>query len=293
MDSTSGSLPAGWFEEVRKAARANNDARTDKAARADKATRADKAPQKEKVSAAWLFLAPEPSDLVTLNCGGKTFRFNKAMLTKNSEYFRACLTNASFTEGQTSTIDFDDDIDPEHLGIYLHLVYSKATGFEVHLASLQNLSEPRDLRALVKVYQLADRFLNEDLRLDMANLILNTADKLAHKDAGGLLMTEEKRIWWLKNFKNGFEALDKHNPDQIRLRCDLAAAFARGFPSEHLRPIVYLIEDNQEFLRELFLAMAERVSLLQDEASKNLKSIQRGIGLFGRSLDNSDYTAYA
>ncbi|KAK6213709.1 hypothetical protein QIS74_09711 [Colletotrichum tabaci] len=145
---------------------------------------------------AWNFLMPEPDTFVTLKCGGVSFSFRKSILVKDSEYFRTCLENTAFTEAHTSTIAFDD-VDPELLGIYLHTVYLRAAGKQIDIKSIVfrgNVTAPqRGLAAMVRLYQMADRFLNHSLLLELSVGIIDFANEIR---TGGLIIDEDNSVRW-------------------------------------------------------------------------------------------------
>lgn len=105
--------------------------------------------------------------------GGETFTFHKDVLTKDSPYFDKAL-NGSFAESQTQSINLDD-IEPECFGLYAGLVYP-TTLVNVPVTLRQVWTRRSTYRfswtTLLRVWQLADRFLNRKI-LDMAKTELD------------------------------------------------------------------------------------------------------------------------
>lgn len=95
----------------------------------------------------------------------------------------------------------------------------------------------------------------------------------------------------MKNFKSSFEALVKDVPEQKRLRTHLMDAFARRFPSCHLHSVVDLIEDSQDFLRELLLAMAETIFKLEGRSTPRFRRLD-GVYHAG-GVDPDDFSDFS
>ncbi|ROW11316.1 hypothetical protein VMCG_01563 [Cytospora schulzeri] len=112
----------------------------------------------------------EAQHLVTIKVKGKIFKVQKAVLVKDSPYFDRAL-NGSFREGQTQTIDLEDDVDDEHFSIYVELVYRSYFDEEFQLNKYDRLCKgslssdyTKRLRAVLHLWVLADRFLNDRLQ---------------------------------------------------------------------------------------------------------------------------------
>ncbi|KAJ5011005.1 hypothetical protein K4K57_006347 [Colletotrichum sp. SAR 10_99] len=219
----------------------------------------------EGIDLGWAFLKPNFRTSVTIQCGDKAFIFNKAILTQHSEYFDACLKVNAFVEGRTSTITFDD-IEPEHMGSYLHLVYCMSADKHLvryHVSSLENR---KNTAFLVQMWQIADRFISSYLCTRIADEILQ-----AGREPFSFIPiddTDEKRAALIKNIKGAFEAWNQHVPSQLDLRDRMLTNFAKDFPMEHLPSAIDHVEPNSTFMRELCKAMTRRAIDLQARVSE-------------------------
>lgn len=112
------------------------------------------------VSADLRYSAPASIVSITVK-GGQTFHLHKSILTKDSLYFERAL-NSPFIEGKTQSIDLDD-IEPNHFGLYVSLVYPTTVAMgTVHLIDIWTLENMGKWfwTDLLRLWQLADRFLN-------------------------------------------------------------------------------------------------------------------------------------
>ncbi|KAJ3954203.1 hypothetical protein N0V92_009316 [Colletotrichum tropicale] len=218
----------------------------------------------QDVIPSWGFLEPNPQTSVTIQCGGKSFLFNKAILTQHSEYFAACLNNTTFIESQTSTITFDD-IEPEHLDVYLHFLYCMSVDKDLLQASIKAVSKRKALAFLVKTWQISDRFLSRSLCSELERRILKLGpDQKPNMDC----KTEERRVWWLNNLKGAFEAWDNNVANQVDIRDRMVLRFVEEFPLKHFRSTLTLIGPNSEFMCELLKAMCSRATNLEERVAE-------------------------
>ncbi|KAH0431647.1 hypothetical protein CcaCcLH18_06951 [Colletotrichum camelliae] len=215
----------------------------------------------EKMSAASLFLTPEQQDCVTLKAGGKSFTFKKSILVKDSEYFATCFKNENFIEGKTLTVEFDD-IDPDLLGVYLHLASMQAIKNSVKFDPGW-MKEPKRLKPMVDLYEIADRFINPKMTGLVGCAILEMAkdhpiNKFPHN------MTDQERSWAMKNYKEAFEAINYGDHAREYVREKLVAAYGRWVPLGNFKHDLVALEDAPEFVRALTIYFA---SLLADDIS--------------------------
>ncbi|OBR04704.1 Kelch-like protein 30 [Colletotrichum higginsianum IMI 349063] len=255
-----------------------------------------------KDAAAWFFLAPKPKELVKLKCGDKSFSFRKSILVKDSEYFRACLTNPAFVEARTSTIVFDD-IEPELFGFYLHMVYLRAAGKRVDTTPIlfkdDSLTAPgKGLAAVVKLYQIADRFLNTSLLSELGNEIVHFAEhgscsvelpgpRALQKPFANPDQPRRKehrtmnpetpvgRIWWTKVLRNAYDVLDKDRADQNFMKTRLVEILCDKVPTEHAFDIVPVLSESKEFLSAVSFCLAKKVSSLKAQVKVQSREVER------------------
>lgn len=106
-----------------------------------------------------------PVSIVTIKVkGGQIFHLHKDVLTQDSEYFDTAL-NVLFIEEQTQSIDLDD-IEPEHFGLYVSLLYPTTLSREtVKLHDIWTRENEKKLYwvDLLHLWRLADRFLNSKI----------------------------------------------------------------------------------------------------------------------------------
>lgn len=97
----------------------------------------------------------EDQHLVTIKVRGKVFKAQKPVLVKDSPYFDRAL-NGPFLEGQTQTIDLEDDVDPKDFSVYVDSAYRLYFNKDFKLSNRVHVSTC-DISGL---WVLADRFLN-------------------------------------------------------------------------------------------------------------------------------------
>ncbi|KAH0431646.1 hypothetical protein CcaCcLH18_06950 [Colletotrichum camelliae] len=195
-----------------------------------------------------VFLKPEPQTSVTLQCGDKTFVFNKAILTQYSEFFAAGLKDATAAECEANTITFND-INPEHLDAYLQFVYCRSVSENLLKERIEALGEHKKLVFLVKVWQVSDRFQSKALCTALGAQIA----KLGYTRE---FASENDRAWWVKNVKAAFDAFDEHADGQVKLRGQMMKQLIVDFPSNHIHSILGLADLSPEFIGELWKALS-------------------------------------
>ncbi|KAI8291609.1 hypothetical protein K4K60_001310 [Colletotrichum sp. SAR11_57] len=200
----------------------------------------------------------EQEDCVTLKAGGKTFNFKKSILIKDSEYFATCFKNENFIEGKTLTVEFDD-IDPDLLSIYLHLAFMQAIKNSVKFDP-GLMKEPKRLKPMVDLYEIADRFMNTKMTKLVGCTILEIAKDHPIKNVT-YDMTAQERSWSIKNYKDAFEALDYGDHAREYMRAKLVVAYCRWVPLGNFRDDLVVLENSPDFVRELTICFA---SLLTD-----------------------------
>lgn len=213
----------------------------------------------------------DPQELVTLKAGVKSFSFRKSILVKNSEYFAACLNSTAFVEGRTSTIEFDD-IEPEYLGFYLHITYCREMNGDINelpliYGGLRTTLDGR-LVTLVRLYQLADRFINKSLVDILSRSIIDFHTSYGvNKRNLSDVKTPTRLIWWAKTYKNAFGALEKHIPDQQTMRIKLTDIFCDKIPLSKVGSIIDIVAKDQEFMQAVLLAVSNKAAGLERDVA--------------------------
>ncbi|KAF4822690.1 hypothetical protein CGCSCA5_v002501 [Colletotrichum siamense] len=207
-----------------------------------------------KMSAASLFLTPEEHDSVNLKAGGKSFTFKKSILTHHSEYFATCFKNKNFVEGQTLTVEFDD-VDPNLLGIYLHLAYIQAATNIVEFDPGM-MDEPKRLKPMIELFDLADRFMNMKMTALLGPAITYIAMHHPVINGDGK-MTPAMKAWSINNYKEAFEALDKGSQAHDYMRASIVASYCYCVPLNNFSDDVRHLNDNPEFVSKIMVRLAE------------------------------------
>ncbi|EQB49621.1 hypothetical protein CGLO_11019 [Colletotrichum gloeosporioides Cg-14] len=226
-----------------------------------------------------VFLKPEPQTSVTLQCGDKTFVFNKAILTQHSEFFAAGLKDATAAECEANTITFND-IEPEHLDAYLQFVYCRSVSESLLKERIEALSEHKKLVFLVKVWQVSDRFQSKALCTALGAQIAKLGYDREYSN-------QNDREWWVNNVKAAFEAFDEHADSQVKLRGQVVKQFILDFPSEHLHSVLGLADLSLSFIRELWKALSAQAfdteKQLRDTKTK-VQNFQQRVMILERDI---------
>lgn len=206
----------------------------------------------------------------------EVFSVHKSILTTHSEYFEACL-NEGFAEAAGNLIRFED-VDPKYLGYYLGLAASYSSIVpHVPLMPPDNpeASQKRaSIRDFVEVYKLCDRFLSSEMAAFMV-VCIKTAIGVGHRalrQAGG---DEEKQKALMRDFADGFEALNRDQEAQAALSRKLIEYFCEGIDYHAWDMWMEEVMDRPNFVacvsralaRKLAEAMLSRTKLRRKELS--------------------------
>lgn len=156
------------------------------------------------------------------------------------------------------TVEFDD-IDPDLLSIYLHLAFMQAIKNSVKFDP-GLMKEPKRLKPMVDLYEIADRFMNTKMTKLVGCSILEIAMDHPIKNVT-YDMTALERSWSIKNYKDAFETLDYRDHAREYMRAKLVAAYCRWVPLGNFRDDLVVLENSPDFVRELTICFA---SLLTD-----------------------------
>lgn len=161
---------------------------------------------------------------------GQLFKVSKTVLAKHSEYFETCL-NGQFKEADKGVVEFDDEVDPKYLALYIGLAYSHSTLVPHDSPTFAEYPEacaPKTpLRDFIEVYKLCDRFLSTDMAAYMKKCI-NTAIGDGHR---ALFRTGSDHFLQkvlTRDFADGFEALEMGNAPQRAMGVTLVKYFCEG-----------------------------------------------------------------
>ncbi|OHE98179.1 hypothetical protein CORC01_06547 [Colletotrichum orchidophilum] len=214
----------------------------------------------DKDNPASFLSVPDSDELVTLKSGGECFTFSKPELVKDSEYFRACLSNPAFIESRTSTIEFYDIV-PEVLEGYLHIVNATATGKPIETAFILASSEkPSEASAglifMIKVYRLCDRFLNQVIINELGQFIVKYIQEvmIAKVDRS----TPEGVKWLVNTYKNAYNALDSSNTDQASLQFRIADTCGRTIALDEIYDVADTSSQSKDFVKAVLSASSRR-----------------------------------
>lgn len=183
--------------------------------------------------------------MVTLKAGDHEFLVHKNVLTRDSAYFAKCLGDpAAFIEAQTSTVTFDD-IGFKELGIYINLAYRQA------LLAGEDIKIPRcRIKALVKTYQLSDRFLNKGLCTAVQRALSEIFQHSPPCRAPPVQAAQDLSVW-IVDYAEGYEALDPEDTNQKNLRSQLLESFCDHFPLDKYRKYSDAISKHHQFVFDL------------------------------------------
>lgn len=135
----------------------------------------DDAEPKERYLFLYVFLRPlkpsfihltqsrEPQDIATVHVGGKSFKIQKALLVKDSNYFDQALNNHSTSSCDTSpTITLDGGISAINFGLYVDILFRSYFKQSLKFRTRHMDGQPR-VACITRLWRLADRFVNRRL----------------------------------------------------------------------------------------------------------------------------------
>ncbi|CAM1507405.1 Fc.00g070460.m01.CDS01 [Cosmosporella sp. VM-42] len=177
---------------------------------------------------AWLVNSDDRA--VELKARGETFKVSKAVLVKHSEYFETCL-NGQFKEADKGAVEFDGEVDPKYLALYIGVSYSHSTLVPHDSPTFAEYPEActpnTPLKDFIEVYKLCDRFLSHKMREFMAKCI----KKYIGDGHRALFRTDKDHFmqkYLMREFADGFEALDLRDKLQREMGVTLISYFCEG-----------------------------------------------------------------
>ncbi|RCI14496.1 hypothetical protein L249_5921 [Ophiocordyceps polyrhachis-furcata BCC 54312] len=221
----------------------------------------------------WLAKTDQPA--VELEAKGESFAVHKSILTTHSEYFAACLSKSSFVEAAENKVMFDD-VEPLYLGYYLGVAASYSSIVpHVPPTPAQNPEacvKRTPMRDFVEVYKLCDRFISIDIGIFMIECIKTTIGN-GHRALFRAQADEGQQRALMRDFADGFEALNLQHPEQNMLGKTMIEYFCEGihyptwiaYVDEFLDSPRFVGHVSKGFARKLDNAIHSRAKLRQKE----------------------------
>ncbi|RDA90689.1 hypothetical protein CP533_3926 [Ophiocordyceps camponoti-saundersi (nom. inval.)] len=221
----------------------------------------------------WLAKTEEPA--VHLEAKGESFSVHKSILTAHSEYFAACLSkSSSFVEAAENKVRFDD-IEPLYLGYYLGLAASYSSIVPHTPPPPAKNPEIRGkrtpMRDFVEVYKLCDRFISVEMGIFMIQCIKATIGD-GHRGLFRAKADEGQQKALMRDFADGFEALNLQHPEQVTLGKTMIEYFCEGIHYPSWIAYVEDIMDSPCFVSHVSKGFAKK---LDDASTLRSKLRQR------------------
>ncbi|KAF4978908.1 hypothetical protein FZEAL_4794 [Fusarium zealandicum] len=229
---------------------------------------------------AWLVKSDD--QMVELKAKGESFRVAKRVLTKNSEYFEGCF-NGQFSEAKKGVVDFEDEIEPQYLGLYIGLAYSHSS-IVPHGAprpsKFPEAEAPKTpMRDYVEVFKLCDRFISPA----MGNYIERCIDVAigdGHRALRRTQADEGMQKVLIRDFADGYEALEMVHDAQKQIGDRMMLYFCEGVSYSSWVASMEEVMDRQRFVGHVSRGFADTLKALQ-EARKLKRKELAGPGAAG------------
>ncbi|KAH7160080.1 hypothetical protein B0J13DRAFT_616863 [Dactylonectria estremocensis] len=211
---------------------------------------------------AWLV---NDKQVVELRVRGETFRISKSVITKHSEYFEASF-NGKFQEATQGAVQFEDDVDPRYLALYIGLAYSHSS-IVPHTppppAESPEATAPKTpLRDFVEVYKLCDRFISPIMACFIEKCI-KTAIGDGHR---ALFRTDADLVIQkalMRDFADAYEALEPGHTEQSDLGDLMITYFCEGVNFHAWISSMEEVMDRPRFVGHVSRGFAFKLASLQ------------------------------
>lgn len=210
-------------------------------------------------------LCASDNQVVELKTRGETFKVSKSVLTRHSEYFEGCFTG-QFLEANKGVVQFDDDVDPRYLALYIGLAYSHSS-IVPHTppppAESPESSAPKaPLRDFIEVYKLCDRFLSPTMASFIEKCI-KTAIGDGHRALFRTEADETIQKALMRDFADAYEALEPGHAEQSDLCNLMITYFCDGVSFEAWISCMEEIMDRPRFIGHVSRGFASKLAALQ------------------------------
>lgn len=187
----------------------------------------------------------------------KSFVVQKSLITKHSDFFRACLRH-DFQESRNSTIRLLD-VDPDLMVLYLDLAHRQwqkrlRLGREVVILS-RDYPLVADWARLIELYQLIDFLQNVGLLKQVACALRGCISFTPRRT-----FTLDAKDATIDRILEAFEMLEVNHRYQARFRDDIVSAFCKQCDWDVLVSHHQTLESHPEFLAKLSLVQAKYIS---------------------------------
>ncbi|KAI3554473.1 hypothetical protein CABS01_02174 [Colletotrichum abscissum] len=229
---------------------------------------------------------------IVIECANdKSFVVQKSLLTRHSDFFRACLSH-DFQESKRSTIrmlDVDADLMFLYLG-FAHRQFNKTPehGGTFGIISIAHFLHVADWTRLVKLYQLLDFLQNKEL-LSSARSVLSFNILTAHIYLLALEADGAEVDRCFDAFARAFDTLDVDHPVQARFRDEMVARFCEHCHWDLLVRHHHALEPHPEFVAKMSLKQAEYAASMMQYLSESPRARGKISGLWRSKARNWDH----
>ncbi|EXF75187.1 hypothetical protein CFIO01_06145 [Colletotrichum fioriniae PJ7] len=205
---------------------------------------------------------------IIIECAeNKSFAIQQSLITKHSDFFRACLRH-DFQALRNSTIRLLD-IDPDLMVLYPGLAHrqlqkcSSVFRDEGDVILSEDYPYVTDWTRLIKLYRLLDFLQNVGL-LKQAGRLLQS--RISYTPLQVLPPYAEDAIIdrRLEAFAEAFEMLEVNHPHQARFRDSIIPEFCRKCHRDVLVLHHHTLESYPEFLANISLHQSEDIASIKD-----------------------------
>lgn len=204
-------------------------------------------------------------DLVEIKVRNETFSVSKNVLSRHSEYFNKCL-NGPFEEATKGVVEFEEDMDPKYLALYIGLTYSYSTlvpHVQPPSAESPEAGTPNTaLKDFVEVYKLCDRFISPPLA-DYISKCIDTAIGDGHRALFRTRSDDSLQNIIMREFADGYEALVPGHLRQGEIGVKLIKYFCEGVDYRAWVHRSELLSDSPRFVAHVSRGLAEKLAELE------------------------------
>ncbi|KAK1623549.1 hypothetical protein BDP81DRAFT_454349 [Colletotrichum phormii] len=202
---------------------------------------------------------------IVIECADhKPLVVQKSLITRHSDYFKACLKH-DFQESRNSTIQLLE-VDADLMTLYLsfaHRQFNKSKKSpklgSVGIISTTDFPNVADWPRLINLYQLLDYIQNKEL-LQIAGRFIQQVISFRHCSmlTPATEGTEVDRFF--EAYANAFDTLDPDHPAQAKFGDEMVARFFRRVHCDVLVSHHHALESHPEFVAKISRRQSEYVA---------------------------------
>lgn len=208
----------------------------------------------------------------------ETFQASKNVLSRHSEYFSKCL-NGPFEEANKGVVEFDEDVDPKYLALYIGLAYSHSTlvpHVQPPSAESPEAGNPGTaLKDFIEVYKLCDRFISPRLG-DYISKCIDTAIGDGHRALFRTKGDRDLQKILMREFADGFEALVLGQRKQDEIAAKLILYFCEGVDYRAWADYSDELRDRPQFIGYVSRGFAAKLAELESTRKMNKRKELKG-----------------